>query len=109
MKYFVENKNGDVLGHDSVEQADLISGLDMSLYTSVITPPTQFETWDVATKSFVNDSNAEALHVSTQYQRDRVYPTMQEQLDMQYHDAVNGTTTWKDAITAEKTRIPKPV
>jgi len=47
--------------------------------------------------------------VATQYQRDRVYPTIQEQLDMQYHDMMNGTTTWKDAITAEKTRIPKPL
>ena len=35
-----------------------------------------------------------------QYQRDRAtaYPSIQDQLDMQYHDAVNGTTTWKDAI-----------
>jgi len=51
----------------------------------------------------------EAAQASTQYQRARVYPTIQEQLDMQYHDAVNGTTTWKAAITAEKTRIPKPL
>jgi len=47
--------------------------------------------------------------VATQYQRDRVYPTIQDQLDMQYHDMMNSTTTWKDAITAEKTRIPKPL
>jgi len=46
---------------------------------------------------------------STQYQRDRVYPTIQEQLDMQYHDAVNGTTTWKDAILAIKAKYPKPL
>jgi len=38
-----------------------------------------------------------------------VYPTMQEQLDMQYHDAVNGTTTWKDAVLAIKAKYPKPV
>jgi len=43
-----------------------------------------------------------------QYKIDRVYPSMQEQLDMQYWDSVNGTTTWKDAIDAVKTENPKP-
>jgi len=45
-----------------------------------------------------------------QYQRDRAesYPSIQEQLDMQYHDAVNGTTKWKDAIAKVKTDNPKP-
>jgi len=47
--------------------------------------------------------------IATQYQRDRVYPTIQEQLDMQYHDMVNGTTTWKDTILAIKAKYPKPV
>ena len=45
-----------------------------------------------------------------QYQRDRAktYPSIQDQLDMQYHDTVNGTTTWKDAITKVKSDVPKP-
>ncbi len=45
-----------------------------------------------------------------QYARNRAaaYPSMQEQLDMQYWDSVNGTTTWKDAIAAVKTENPKP-
>ena len=44
-----------------------------------------------------------------QYQRDRAtaYPTIQEQLDMQYWDNVNGTTTWNDTITKIKTDNPK--
>lgn len=36
------------------------------------------------------------------------YPTIQEQLDMQYWDAINGTTTWQDAINAVKVKYPKP-
>ena len=40
--------------------------------------------------------------------RSTAYPSMQEQLDMQYWDGVNGTTTWKDAIAAVKTENPKP-
>ena len=47
---------------------------------------------------------------SKQYQRDRAvaYPSIQDQLDMQYHDAVNGTTTWKDAVAKVKADNPKP-
>jgi len=36
------------------------------------------------------------------------YPSLEEQLDMQYWDAVNGTTTWKDAIAKVKSDNPKP-
>ena len=42
-----------------------------------------------------------------QYQRDRQYPSIGDQLDMQYWDQVNGTTTWKDAIAKVKADNPK--
>ena len=47
---------------------------------------------------------------STEYQRLRAaeYPPLADQLDMQYHDALNGTTTWKNAIDAVKAKYPKP-
>jgi hypothetical protein len=35
------------------------------------------------------------------------YADIGEQLDQQYHDAVNGTTTWKDGIAAVKAAHPK--
>jgi len=35
------------------------------------------------------------------------YPSIGDQLDMQYHDAVNGTTTWQDAIAAVKSKYAK--
>ena len=40
--------------------------------------------------------------------RASAYPSIAEQLDMQYHDSVNGTTTWADAIAAVKAEYPKP-
>ena len=45
-----------------------------------------------------------------EYQRLRAasYPTMADQMDMQYHDALNGTTNWQDAINAVKAKYPKP-
>lgn len=44
------------------------------------------------------------------YQRDRAsaFPSIQDQLDMQYWDQVNGTTTWKDSIAKVKADNPKP-
>tara|TARA_Y100000401_G_scaffold108813_1_gene104411 strand:- start:195 stop:518 length:324 start_codon:yes stop_codon:yes gene_type:complete len=39
---------------------------------------------------------------------DTIYASIGDQLDMQYKDAINGTTTWKDHITAVKAKYPKP-
>jgi hypothetical protein len=46
---------------------------------------------------------------SKQYQRDRAkdYPSIQEQLDMQYWDKINGTNKWQQAINAVKQKYPK--
>ena len=51
----------------------------------------------------------QAEYDANQYQRDRAtaYPTIQDQLDMQYWDNVNGTTTWEDAIAKVKADNPK--
>ena len=39
--------------------------------------------------------------------RSLAYPTIQDQLDMQYWDKVNSTTTWQDAIAKVKSDNPK--
>ena len=49
----------------------------------------------------------QADYDAKQYQRDRVYPSIQDQLDMQYWDKVNGTTNWEDAIAKVKSDNPK--
>ena len=57
--------------------------------------------------------NTEAAKVK--YKTDRttngstIYPCIAEQLDMQYWDKKNGTTTWVDAIAKVKTDYPKPL
>ena len=40
--------------------------------------------------------------------RQEAYGSIADQLDMQYWDNVNGTTTWKDHIAQVKTDNPKP-
>ena len=55
-------------------------------------------------------TEAEALQAAEAVSNTRAsaYPSIREQLDLQYWDAVNGTTKWKEAITAVKTKYPKP-
>ena len=46
---------------------------------------------------------------NNKYQRDRAvaYPSIKDQLDMQYWDKINSTTTWQDAIAKVKSDHPK--
>jgi predicted RNA binding protein with dsRBD fold (UPF0201 family) len=70
---------------------------------------------DDRAKPSINEIQAELIRLqdlydSSEYQRQRSkeYPTLQEQLDMQYWDLINGTTTWQDKINEIKTKYPKP-
>ena len=51
----------------------------------------------------------EAEYNSNQYKRDRAldYASLQDQADMQYWDAVNGTTKWQEHIAEIKAKHPK--
>ena len=57
---------------------------------------------DCANSKFDNQENG--------YKEDRqqAYGSIAEQLDMQYWDLVNNTTTWKDHIAQVKADNPKP-
>ena len=47
---------------------------------------------------------------AVKYKSDRAaaYASVGDKLDMQYWDAVNGTTTWKDHVAKVKADHPKP-
>lgn len=66
------------------------------------------EASDIPTKAEVN-TKWEVMKTRDAHINPRIeaYPSIQEQLDMQYHDAVDGTTTWKDAIAKVKSDNPK--
>ena len=58
--------------------------------------------------------DAELLRLQEEYDslaysraRAESFPTWQEQMDMQYHDQLDGTTTWKDAVAKVKSDNPK--
>jgi hypothetical protein len=67
--------------------------------------PTNITKEQILTKQ----TELQAEYDAKNYQRDRVnaYPSIQEQLDMQYWDKVNNTTNWQDAIAKVKTDNPK--
>jgi len=52
----------------------------------------------------------QADHDSKAYARARsdAYASIGDQMDMQYHDSVNGSRTWLDHIEAVKEAHPKP-
>ena len=82
-----------------------------ALYPNVVSVDDSEGAKDVNGNSIEIDMDAVNAWVDPeQYKIDRAtaYPSIQDQLDMQYWDSVNGTTTWKDAIAAVKTENPKP-
>ena len=52
-------------------------------------------------------AHAEAEANAWKGARVAAYPSTGDQFDMQYHDSVNGTTTWADAIAQVKSDNPK--
>ena len=63
---------------------------------------------EVSVVSEVARLQAEYDNNAYQRQRATAYPTIQEQLDMQYWDGVNGTTIWADTVASVKSENPKP-
>ena len=81
----------------------VLRGEDLEWMDTEQTQPTEAEiTAEVARLQAEYDNN--------EYQRQRAtaYPTIQEQLDMQYWDGVNGTTIWADTVASVKSENPKP-
>ena len=78
-----------------------------SLYPKVIDVDANGKAWISSGVEQIVDADAVALK-KVQLTRAAAYPSWQEQNDMQYWDAVNGTTTWKDAIAKVKSDNPKP-
>ena len=82
-----------------------------ALYPNVITIDDTAGAFDVdGNKVTIDESAVNAWQDPDQYKFDRAsaYKSIEEQLDMQYWDRVNGTDTWKQHIDAVKTAHPKP-
>ena len=84
----------------------VISNEDINKITWIDGNPTNITNEQILAKQV----ELKAEYDAKQYQRDRVkaYPRIEDQLDMQYHDKKDGTTTWQDAVQAVKDANPKP-
>lgn len=81
-----------------------VSGADEN--GSAIFSDTQPYTWSEVN---AKKSELQTTYDNEEYKRNRAkeYPTIQEQLDMQYWDKINGTNNWQDSINQVKTKFPK--
>ena len=59
-------------------------------------------------QSAIDAARVELAKLDYQKKRAKEYPSIQDQLDMQYWDKKNGTTTWVDAVAKVKSDNPKP-
>ena len=75
---------------------------NLIIHDNTKTKPTEQECIDGLAK-------LQSEYNANQYQRDRAkdYPSIQEQLDLQYWDKINGTNKWQQAINAVKQKYPK--
>tara|TARA_X000001382_G_scaffold62124_1_gene42788 strand:- start:186 stop:512 length:327 start_codon:yes stop_codon:yes gene_type:complete len=60
----------------------------------------ELETWYTNNQTYFNNEVIKET-------RAKAYPQLKDQLDMQYHDQINDTSTWKDAIEKVKNDHPK--
>jgi len=78
------------------------SGDYIKTWTYSFTKPT-----DSQIASYESAGNTAETLSGVLNKRQTEYPSIQDQLDMQYWDNVNSTTTWKDAIAKVKSDNPK--
>ena len=64
---------------------------------------------DVAEQGIGIVEGPDVVELSYSELRETEYPSREDQFDMQYHDQVDGTTTWKDTIQAVKDKYPKTI
>jgi len=64
---------------------------------------------DVAEQGIEIVGGPSTLEFSYSDLRSQEYPSLLEQEDMKYWDEINGTTVWRDTITAIKERYPKTI
>jgi len=114
MKYYYINTSEDrVVLISKTRQEDLSPGVTEHIVQDTFDSTKEMDDGAGGTVSldgFLTATEFLARHNSDYVaKRTQAYPSMEEQADMQFHDLVNGTTTWKDAIELVKNAHPKPV
>ncbi len=92
---------------DEADKFEIYEGADSDMRWMEVPDDATYEHFmvngEVIHKSLTEDLREEAV-----VDRMLAYGDVGEQLDMQYKDALNGTTTWKDHIANVKASTTKP-
>ena len=107
---FLAIRDGVVVEHSENELSLL--KLDRTTH-EVVEWDAPLPSFDVGEGEELLDPRSEAQKTTgnrQRYKRRRLhaYPPIRKQLDMIYHDQVDGTTLWVDEITRIKELFPKP-
>jgi|9_EtaG_2_1085328.scaffolds.fasta_scaffold00054_17 hypothetical protein len=86
------------------ESIDWLNGKDNAGVSIVVDEPQI--SWSEL-QPFITQAEEYYTSIAHQKPRAKAYPSIRDQLDMMYHDQVNDTTTWKDAIAKVKADNPK--
>lgn len=101
-KYILQNNQALNYGEISVVQLNDIFGKNN--WQQLPNPPAHMEypEWNNKTKQWENNDPRTYAE-----KRQSAYPEISEQLDMLYHDKINGTDNWQKTISAVKQKYPK--
>src|SRR5210317_2342358 len=100
-EYCKANSVSDVDFTTDVNLQDDGQGAYIKEWNLDIAQPTQAQLDALETEAQAEENLQTILNA-----RATAYPSIQEQLDMQYWDKVNGTTNWQDAIAKVKSDNP---
>lgn len=92
---------------DEEDKFEIFEGPDADLKWVPVPDDTTYEHFMVNGVT-VHRDETEDLRVKANVERMLAYGDMGEQMDMQYRDALNGTTTWKDHVANVKATTTKP-
>ena len=92
---------------DEADKFEIYEGADANHKWCEVPDDTTYE-HSMINGVVVHRSDNEDLREDAVVERIIAYGNVGEQLDMQYRDAINGTTEWKDHVAAVKAGTTKP-
>ena len=92
---------------DEADKFDIYEGADAAMKWCEVPDDTTYE------HTMINGvccarADCEDLRMGQNLERQNAYGDIGAQLDMQYKDAINGTTTWKDHVANVKAAVAAP-
>ena len=92
---------------DEADKFEIYEGADAGLKWMEVPDDTTYE-HTMINGVCVHRADCEDARQTAEIDREQAYGPIGEQMDMQYRDALNGTTEWKDHVANVKASTTKP-